>query len=417
MKQWVGLLDCNNFFVSCERLFRPDLRGVPVAVLSSNDGCVVARSKEIKDKGIPMGVPYFQIKDIIKDIGAVTFSSHFALYRDISKRVFEAMRSELDVVEQYSVDEAFFYLEGDTAHVERMLFHLKDKVEREVGIPVSVAAASSKTQAKYANSISKRTSGICVLGEVEWREMVDRIRLVELWGVAHKSATQYERKAVKTVGELTALPRQVVEQQFGVHGVRLWSELRGEQAIVIHRTAATQKSIISSRSFAVASGDREVVKDAVAYHVRHAAEDLRAMRKKAGFIQVSIMPSRHGDYVLQGATLGSRLEQPTADTFILLEKAMELVEVVYKSGVPYKKAGILLTDFIPEAIEQQTLFSESTPVEKKKLLAVIDSINQAARGEVLQIGSRLRTNAWQSAHEKKSPAYTTNWSQLKVVKA
>jgi DNA polymerase V len=416
MDKWVGLLDCNNFFVSCERLFRPDLKTTPVVVLSSNDGCIVARSKEIKDKGIPMGVPYFQVKDSLKDIEAVTFSSHFALYRDVSRRVFEVMRSELGSIEQYSIDEAFFVVEGDIVTVRRCLQSLKDRVEREVGIPVSVAAASSKTLAKYAGSIAKKTGGVHVMTMESWQDISKSVLLTELWGVAYRSAKHYGEKGIRTAAELMVLSRAQVEQHFGVHGMRLFMELSGQPAVHINRSLFSQKSILSSRSFEKTTIDKEVVKDAVAYHVRHAAEDLRAMHKRTAFIQVTISPSRHGDYVLQG---GSRAIEilPTNDSFVLLKAANVLVDELFRPGVPYKKAGVLLTSFIPETVEQGVLFGGENESQSAKLMPLIDKLNQRSGREVVLLGGRLKTGEWQASSRIKSPAYTTDWKSLKVVKA
>jgi DNA polymerase V len=385
-------------------------------VLSSNDGCVVARSKEIKDKGIPMGVPYFQIKDTLKDIGATTFSSHFALYRDVSRRVFEVMRAELDYIEQYSIDEAFFTISGNETEVRERLVSLKDRVEREVGVPVSVAAAASKTLAKYASSVAKRTGGIHLMTTSTWLDISKSVPLIELWGVAYRSSKQYGEKGIHTAGELMTLSRSQVEQHFGVHGVRLFMELSGQPAVSVNRSLLNQKSILSSRSFEKTTTDKEVVKDAVAYHVRHAAEDLRAMSKKAAFLQVSITPSRHGDYVLQGGSKAVQLLN-TNDSFVLLKAASQLVDELFQPGVPYKKAGVLLTNFTPEAEEQGTLFGDGEDKHTAALMPIIDSLNHRSGREVVLLGGRLKIEKWQASSRIKSPAYTTDWKSLRVVKA
>lgn len=417
MAEWVGLLDCNNFFVSCERLFRPDLKGRPVVVLSSNDGCIVARSQEVKDKNIPMGIPYFQVKDILKDIDAVTFSSHFALYRDISRRVFEVMRTELDTVQQYSIDEAFFKLSGDSREVQEQLKRLKDKVELNVGIPVSVAAASSKTQVKYASLIAKKSGGVFVLEAEEWNKRIADIPLRDVWGVGHKLAQQYKSKGLTTVLQLLALERGSVKQHFGVHGERLWLELKGIQTTSLMHKAEPQKSILSSRSFKNTSTDLSVLQDAVAYHVRHAAEDLRGMGMKTSYIQVSLAPSRHGDFLLQGGVLGQVLEPATNNTFDLLKEAALLVEAIYRPYVPYKKAGIILTSFTPESHVQESLFASPTLNHSGALMPVIDEINRRSGKETILLGTRLKNHTWSASEEIKSPAYTTNWKHLKEVRA
>lgn len=418
MESWIGLLDCNNFFVSCERLFRPDLKGKPVLVLSSNDGCVVARSQEIKDNGIAMGVPYFQIKDILRDINATTFSSHFALYRDISRRVFEVMREELDTVEQYSVDEAFFIIEGSNQkELQKKILCIKDRVERVVGIPVSVGLAKSKTLAKYAGSVAKRTTGTFVLSESEWGSRAATVKLADIWGVGFRSADAYRKKGVVTVADFLALERRQVQELFGVVGIRLWQELQGIPSVTVTRHVQSQKSILNSRSFKGTTNDKSVLEDAVAYHVREAAEDLRAMNQKTSCIQVHLGTSRHGDYLLQGGTLTAVLPHPTNDTFVLLRAASGLVEQLFKPGVPYKKAGVLLTNFSPERVSQLELFVDTQEEKTKDLMPVIDAINHGMGRHSLLLGSHLQTKKWQSSQESRSPAYTTAWKDIAIVKA
>lgn len=413
----MGLLDCNNFFVSCERLFRPDLKTKPVLVLSSNDGCVVARSEEVKDSGIPMGVPYFKVKDIIKDIDATTFSSHFALYRDISRRVFEVMRTELAIVEQYSVDEAFFLINGSADEVQKRAHILKDKVEQLIGIPVSIGIARSKTQAKIANGIAKKTTGIFVMTAQEWESRMPGIKLTDLWGVGYRLGEQYRKAGINTIPALLRLEERQVKALFGVVGVRLWLELQGKQSNSFSREHGPQKSILHSRSFKHTSTDLSVLKDAVAYHVREAAEDLRSQKQKTRYLQVSLLPSRHSDFLLQGGSAGVEFTDATSDTFVLLKEAMRLVEHIYRPEVPYKKAGITLSGFIPETVRQSTLFSKKKTEETAALMPIIDAINQQKGRGSLVLGSRLKTSLWQASKELKSPSYTTCWQELKTVKA
>ena len=417
MESWVGLLDCNNFFVSCERLFRPDLKSRPVVVLSSNDGCVVARSQEIKDKGIAMGVPYFQIKDIIKDIEAVTFSSHFALYRDISRRVFEVMKVEIETTEQYSVDEAFFIFEGSLEEVELKVKAIKDRVEREVGIPVSVGMALSKTQAKYASSVAKKTGGIYVMPQSEWYDRTTSIPLFSIWGIGQRSAEAYRNQGLATVADLIALERRQVRGLFGVVGERLWQELKGEPSVALSKRLEHQKSILNSRSFKETTTDISVLKDAVAAHVREAAEDLRSMDLKAAYIQISLGTSRHGDFMLQGGSEHRTFSEPTDDTFMFLKAAMDLVDEIYQPGVPYKKAGVLLAEFTPKAVHQLSIFASKEEEKTASLMPVIDALNRNMGRDSIVLGSRLQAHKRESSRESKSPAYTTDWSELKTVRA
>lgn len=417
MEPWVALLDCNNFFVSCERLFRPDLQGKPVAVLSSNDGCVVARSKEVKDIGIPMGIPVFQIKDIIKDNNVITFSSHFTLYRDVSRRVFEVLRREVDVIEQYSIDEAFFSLKGTADTVLQRAKNLKDIIEREVGIPVSIGLAKSKTLAKYASAQAKKTSGTAVLSMDEWHVLSKSVLLSELWGVGTKTSQSFREQGLHTVHDFLAVERRSIEALYGVVGVRLQMELSGQNAITLHRSLGSQKSILHTRSFKATTSDSEVIKDAISYHLREATEDLRSMNFLTNTLTVYLGTSRHGDYLLRGGSKTFTLQTHTDDTFALLALATTGVDELFEADVPYKKAGVMLTGFIPKEGAQMSFFADEREVKTKALMPMIDAVNERIGKGSLQLGTRLREDAWQSSQIKKSPAYTTSWKHLAIVKA
>lgn len=418
MEEWIGLIDCNNFFASCERLFRPDLRHKPVVVLSSNDGCVVARSQEIKDKGIPMGVPYFKVKDILKDIEATTFSSHFALYRDISRRVFNVVNRECEAMEQYSIDEAFFILRGSKGEVESQLFVVKDIVEREVGMPVSVGVGKSKTLAKYANQIAKKTNGVFVLTMNEWQDRAALVPLRDLWGVGYRLTEEYKKHALNTVADLLPIERRQIQALFGVVGVRMWLELKGISTTSSGSKEHIQGSILHSRSFKHTAADILVLQDAVAYHVREASEDLRDQGLKTRCLKVSLQTSRHDDWFLQGGSKEVIFNAPTNDIFVLLKAATRLVDELYREGVPYKKAGILLYDLVPEQIHQGSLFEDPQEAKTASLTPLIDSLNIRLNGKAaVLVGSYLRGADWESSRAKRSPAYTTSWSDLVTARA
>lgn len=417
MTRWVALLDCNNFFVSCERLFRPDLKGKPVLVLSSNDGCVVARSQEIKDIGVPMGVPIFQIKDIIKDNDVITFSSHFALYRDVSRRVFEVLRREVEAIEQYSIDEAFFAISGTADVAELRATELKDIIEREVGVPVSIGVARSKTIAKYASTVAKKTKGVKVLEPHEWVEVQKKVELREIWGVGAKTSSAFRERGLQVVSDFLQLEERTVKSLFGVVGERLQNELNGVPVSGLTRSLTPQKSILHTRSFRKTTEDIEVLKDAVAYHLREATEDLRSMGFLAKSLTVYLGTSRHGDFMLQGGSKNLALHAPTSDTFVLIKEAMLAVDELYKANVPYKKAGVLLTDFSPSTGAQLSFLEEEKEQKTKLLVPLLDLVNKKiGRGSVV-LGTRLKNDKWQSSQAKKSPAYTTNWKDIATVKA
>jgi DNA polymerase V len=411
---WIGLLDCNNFFVSCERLFRPELRDKPVVVLSSNDGCVVARSQEVKDMGVLMGVPYFKIKDTLKNKDVTVFSSHLTLYRDISRRVFSVMRSEMDVVEQYSIDEAFFTVKFGS---EDVLDRLKNVVEKQVGIPVSIGLAKTKTIAKYANLLAKKQSGIMHLNHDKWDSIRHTVPLSAIWGVGGKSEIKYNKYGLNTVEDLVSLDKDRVSTLFGINGIRLQEELSGNAVYTFSAKSEPQKSILSSRSFKDTSESFSVLADAVAYHVRHTAKDLRSMQMETSSIRVSIQPSRYGDFLLRGGSKEAVLTQSSSDSLNLLKVANGLLCELFEEGVPYKKVGVTLSSLSPANHGQNTLFAKDKNSNNSKLMGVIDSLNIKADREVVLIGSHLESKKWKTRVDSKSQAYTTNWKEVLEVKA
>jgi DNA polymerase V len=340
------------------------------------------------------------------------------LYRDISRRVFEVLRREFVEVEQYSIDEAFFHIDiYDRETLLRRLQDVKDKIEREVGIPVSIGVAETKTLAKYASHVAKKTDGISVLLPEERSRVMAEVPLKELWGVGKRSAEEYQRNGLLSVDNLVALDRFTVNQIFGVVGVRLWQELQGISSSKLSHRAHFQRSILHSRSFKAITTDITVLKDAVAYHIREAGRDLRGLRFKTKALQVTLGTSRHGDYFLHGGKKERLFSSPTNDMFALAKAASHLVEEIYQSGVPYKKAGVLLYDFVPEAVEQASLFSELSEGKTAKLTPFIDALNKRlGKGSQVVVGTYFKDKEWQSSQSQKSPNYTTSWRDIAVVK-
>jgi DNA polymerase V len=469
--KYIGVIDGNNFFVSCERLFRPDLVGVPVVVLSSNDGCVVARSQEVKDMGIQMGVPVFQIKDIIKDRGIITFSSNFTLYRDISARVFSVVKELLPDKEQYSIDEAFFTLEADsvTAAIST-LKTIKQELEQRVGIPVSIGLAATKTQAKYASKVAKKSGGIAVLDAAAWMDLAPDIPLQDIWGVGGALQRRYRAAQLLTVADVINCPLERLSTIFGVVGSRLKAELSGRVAYPVMISTKPAQSITSSRTFKDKTTSKATVQDAVAYHVRNVVSDLVDHQQKAGQLSVLVTASRHGDYFMRGGVKSIQFNEPTNDLLTLMTAALRLVDELCEAGVPFNKAGVTLGALSSIHASQPSLFatvsvanaaiaipraksalssSAAGALSSKSDLVVaeqnipgslamdcftlgkeevnevaIDTVTSMVMGlnkrfgiETVQIGKHTATKSWQSKHEHISPAYTTQWSALAVVKA
>ena len=412
---YIGLIDCNNFFVSCERLFRPDLLNKPVLVLSSYDGCVVARSQEVKDMGIAMGVPYFQVKDIINKSRTTVFSSHFSLYRDISDRVFKVVKAELGKIEQYSIDECFFEVsEGEALSVA---MNIRVEVMRKVGIPVSVGIGQSKTIAKYASRLAKKTDGVKVLSDTNWQRLTKEITLGQIWGVGSGRTRQFTSNGLTTVYDLINLPLRIVDRLFGIEGVKLWNELQGKSVLFLSSKLTPHKSRMSTRSFAKTTTDYALIKEALLYHVYEVVKDLQVNKQSTSNLRVLIYPSRHGDYFLQGASLGASFLRPTNDLFTLQDQAITLLERCYIAGVPYQKAGVILTDLVDTASQSGSLFNDDN-TKKEILTETIYAINKKLGKSLIGLGQLVDNKAsWMAKQNLKSPEYTTRWDDLCKVKA
>jgi DNA polymerase V len=416
----IGLLDCNNFFVSCERLFRPDLQKKPVVVLSGNDGCVVARSNEVKDLGVPMGVPYFQVREVLTKAGATAFSSNFTLYRDISRRVMQTLADVVDTTEVYSIDEAFFTLSvPDEAIAREKLTSIKARIEQRVGVPVSLGAAASKTIAKYASEKEKRGSGVCVLIGAAWEHEQATVLLSDVWGIGRRLAERFRDHQLSTVADVRAADRMRIAKLFGVAGCRLYDEL-GEQPVlrVGAGTSIAPKSTMSSRSFKTATTSQSVVSDAISYHVHQAAADIRSQGLQCRYLQVLARPSRHSDWVLRPGSAECILTIPTNDTRTLVQEALRLFDSFYDPTVPYKKAGVLLGWLNEEVMEQGDLFGATTAATTRRpVMEVFDQLNRKFGNDAVTIGRLPGAGAWAPARDWLSPRYTTNWAEVPKVQA
>jgi DNA polymerase V len=365
-----------------------------------------------------MGVPYFQIKDTLDKAQAHVFSGNHRLYRDISKRVFAVLKEEMPAAEQYSIDEAFFTVTGDEQAVEVVAHRLKDKVEQLVGIPVSIGIAKSKTLAKVANASAKRGQGIKVLTDAAWQVEQQDFPLEQVWGIGAQLARRLRTHELYSVADYVNTDTARIRQLFGVIGERMQSELRGIPAI--REQHKPKQSIMSSRSFAAETTDLKILKEAVSFHVEQIAYELRQMGHKPRLLAVYIAPSRHGDFVLHNRSAEVPLEVPTNSTKALTEQALVLLEQIFEADVPYKKAGVRVAALEPVALSQLRLFTSDTQTEHDlgdSLQEAIDLIHQKYQTGRLHFGRLERTAIYQGKAEKKSPAYTTHWNELKAVKA
>lgn len=422
--EFIAVIDCNNFFVSCERVFRPDLEGRPVIVLSSNDGCVVARSQEVKDTSIPMGIPVFEIKDIVKDKDITLFSSNFTLYRDFSRRVFAVVKSAFPHFEQYSIDEAFIYLGAiDQKSACEQAIALKQNIFRFTGIPVSIGIGHTKTQAKFASTKAKREqTGVFVCNEVWWQENADSVAIGDIWGVGRQLCERYQKHSIYTVADLRKVPSQSLLKISGVVGGRLKQELLSEVVYKVESSSKLPKSVISSRSFGQATPEKSVVISALTHHLHSVLADLEVQKLLANTITLYLEEKRQ-----QGRrkyhSLPMPLIIPTRNVTVLLKEMFKLVDQNFTPAL-YKKAGVMAGGLMPEHYIQKTLFDSGIPSLEKSLTGYTSTVHDLMfelqnkyDNKVVTIGTNSTKASWQSRKERCSPAYTTDWSKLKVVTA
>ena len=414
--KWVALLDCNNFFVSCERLFRPDLEKVPVAVLSSNDGCIVARSQEVKDMGIPMGVPLFKVKKEMEEGKVTIFSSNFTLYRDISARVMRTLREEVEGMHQYSVDEAFFEVEVGESNpeaAEREVRQVKAVMEQKVGVPVSIGVARTKTLAKVANHKAKKGLGVYVLTDEKWQEASHNMRIGELWGVGRGMSERFTSKDIKSPADLMSADPAMISKVYGVVGARLQNELNGIKATTLDKKLELQHSIMSTRSFGDATNDLPAIERALAHHIEHAAAELRDMGGVASTLRILVRPSRFSDYAFQGIGREIVLPEATDDTRIFLREGLRALRELHRTGVPYKKAGAILSGITSKSAQTPSLFGEKID---SSLMQIVDQVNRKfGQAGLTYYGKNKRNVLTKSEHN--SGGQTTAWQAIPSVKA
>ncbi|MFA6271270.1 MAG: Y-family DNA polymerase [Candidatus Paceibacterota bacterium] len=426
MPRTLALIDCNNFYVSCERVFNPRLIGRPVVVLSNNDGCVVARSNEVKALGVRMGVPWFQIKDLAKKHGIIALSSNYALYADMSNRVMSLLSSFSPDQEVYSIDECFLDLTG--------LEHLgladygqgfRETIQRHVGLPVCVGMATTKTLAKLANHVAKKRpeySAVCDFTGLDTPaldQLLGQIEVGEVWGVGPRISPRLQHMGIMTVLNLKNAPRGKIRQQFSVVMERTIAELNGESCIAMEDVAPPKQQIMSSRSFGVPVFDLAELQQSVASYTARAAVKLRNQASLAGAIQVYIRTSpfkeRESQYS-QGVTVP--LAFPTSDSRTLVGAALAGLERIFRPGFAYAKSGIMLMNLIPEDRRELTLFDDPVQLGRSNaLMSVMDRINRNFGKGAVRLFGEGADQRWKMRTGNRSPNYTTRISDLVVAKA
>ncbi|QQD22795.1 translesion error-prone DNA polymerase V subunit UmuC [Oceanospirillaceae bacterium ASx5O] len=419
MRPVFALVDCNNFYASCEKLFRPDLRHAPVVVLSNNDGCVVARSKEAKALDIKMGVPLHQIQDQIRQHGIQTFSSNYALYGDISNRVMQTLEALAPAVEVYSIDEAFLDLTGVANAVDLTEFGLQVRatIQQHIGMTVCVGIAPSKTLAKLANHAAKHysaTRGVVDLTDpARQKKLLSLMPVSEVWGVGRKLSERLNAMGITTALALAEQNPKDIRQKFSVVLERTVRELNGESCLALEDITPTKQQILCSRSFGQRVTRYTDMHEAISSYVARAAEKLRHEQQQCQLISVYIRTGLFNPNDPRYSNSASlRLDYPTDDTRVLLQAAGRLLQTIWKDGYRYAKAGITLSDFYDQGVMQPDLFTQQViNPNSARLMQVIDRINQQQRGKVF-FASQGTGKAWAMNRNHLSPSYTTDWKQL-----
>ena len=418
-----ALVDCNNFYASCEKLFRPDLKDTPVVVLSNNDGCVVARSREAKLLGIKMGVPVFQIKSEMQRHGILAFSSNYALYADLSSRVMRTLEEMAPRVEVYSIDEAFLDLTGIESAISLVEFgqQVRERIDHWIGITVCVGIAPTKTLAKLANHAAKKypaTQGVVDLTNPDrQRRLLALVPVDDVWGVGKRLSKRLNALGITTALDLANASPRAIRDQFSVVLERTVRELNGESCIELEEIPPIKKQIVCSRSFGVKVTHFELLREAICEYATRATEKLRKEQQQAKVMTVFIRTSPFKDNEPQYSNSASgELLTPSCDTRDFIELANHLLKRIWKDGFRYAKAGVMLSDFYDPGMFQPGLFDDvSTHSNSQQLMSVLDTINQSGAGKVFFAGQGTKKD-WSMKREHLSPAYTTRWDQLPRVK-
>lgn len=423
MKPAFALVDCNNFFVSCERLFRPDLEGRPVVVLSSNDGCVVSRSNEAKALGIPMGAPAFKFRDVFKRQGVVAFSANFELYGDISERLTNLLSSISPHIEVYSVDESFLDVGSlDIADYQAWGQVIRTMVLEHIGIPVSFGIAPTKTLAKLAADRAKKLPGL--KGVLDLTKpgsgigvYLAQVPVRDVWGVGRKLAPQLQAEGIHTALDLCRLRPRRAQQLMGIHGRQLVYELNGTSCLPLQNVQKAQQMITRGRMFGEDTRQFAVVEAAVASLAARAAAALRCDHQLAQRAAVILRTNRHKPGYQQ-LSQHIRLYTPTADTGTLCSQLVRMLALTFNHQVPYHKADVVLYDLVPEASLQADLFGlvdVAASSRSQRRMQAVDHINQQHGKNTLRFAAEGLSQAWQPRKRLGSPRYTSAWTDLPEV--
>ena len=420
----LALVDCDNFYASCERLFRPDLRKKPIVVLSNNDGCVIARSKEAKAMGIKMGVPWFQIKKAYLANGGQVFSSNFALYGDLSNRVMHVLEGMVNNIEVYSIDEAFLDLRHiqNSNHAYEFGIHCRNIVDQWVGIPVRIGIGPTKTLAKIASHVAKKKIGgtgvFCLHESLQIEHVLKHLPINEIWGIGRNLSRRLNDLSVYSSYDLMKMDTRLIRSKFSVVLERTVRELRGEQCLAVQNDREPKKQIIVSRSFRERTGDFDQLKPLISNFAVRAGEKLRHEGQKCSQVSVLIATSPFSKQAQYRGFHSIQFSNPVNDTRSILAGANQALRDCFRQGYAYAKAGVLLSQFSHSSVIQRSLFDDLHKSfyqkQNEDLMRCIDSMN--AEGVQVYYASQCPGQVLPMNKKMMSPKYTTSWLELPTAK-
>ena len=418
-----ALIDCNSFYASCEKIFRPDLKHRPIVVLSNNDGCVIARSPEAKKMGISMTQPWYQVKDQYLSKGGVVFSSNYEFYADISNRVMNVLSDLCPEIDIYSIDEAFLDLRTFRKNIDLVNFayDCKKRIKDWIGVPVSIGIAPTKTLAKLANKVAKddpRFDGVVILSEPRViRHFLKSMPIEKIWGIGRKLTAKLENIDIKTAYDLSQVDSRLIGDNFNVVLERTVRELKGQSCITLHDFMEPKKQIMVSRSFGKSIRSKSILSEAISFHASRAAEKLRYEKQKCRLITAFIRSNRFNTRVRQIYSAKSfELVHPTDDTRIIIKNANRILDQIFADGYQYAKAGVLLSDFTNRYGYQMSLFDKKRDEKMaSKLMQTVDYINLMEIAKI-GFGNQGYRNTWRMKREIKSKRYTTKIEEIPTTK-
>lgn len=422
MKKIFALVDCNNFYASCERVFNPKLKRKPVVVLSNNDGCIVARSNEAKALGIKMGVPFFKVRDIIEKNNVSYFSSNYALYADMSKRVMDTLSKFTPNIEVYSIDEAFISLQSLTNDdLTSYGTRIRNEIFKNTGLPVSIGIAETKTLSKIANEFCKKNEKLNGVFDItvfkDKSKLLSRVPVIDVWGIGKALGRYFMSKGILSAKDFTSIDPEVIRKKMGVVGLRAQHELKGISCIQLDEIRHPKKEIISSRSFGRYVTKIADLEEAVSQYTCRALEKLRMQRSLANYIYVFIQTNHHKLNDIQHSE-GRFAALPYASSYTpdFIHAARKLLQKIYKPGINYIKAGVMLSGIVPDDSLQMCIDDSLDHEKRKSLMESIDMINKISGRDTVKFASSGIRQDWQMKMSFRSRRYTTNWSELMTVK-